>query len=318
MKPIVANALFLSSDGKPSPNLWGKLKNPPSEIYLKNSYCSLYSVRQHNPDVDLVLLYSGSLPEALRKDFVDLGVRLVELPFDKYRVPERFPWSAAYYKLDAVEWLARETEQFFLIDTDTVCVGSLYDVWAESAQKILLFETGHRYSHRFRSIINRFGTALDGKVHAATHYGGEALAMPRPLAERWVATMRSTFAQMQNHWDFFDAETPEQSDEMIVSLVAEQMPEILGSLKPYLDRYWTMPGFHLMSTNYKFNTIDVWHLPWEKRSGMMALYRFIQKHHRLPLRGDLQRMLHLETGPWSGLQWQLRKLKRTLVGPKLP
>jgi hypothetical protein len=105
---------------------------------------------------------------------------------------------------------------------------------------------------------------------------------------------------------------------MVVSLTAERLEGKLGSLKPYLDRYWTMPGFGLKSTNYKFNEIDIWHLPWEKRSGLMKLYGAVRKTGKMPLRGDLIRMLHLETGLWSGLVWQLRKLKRTLVGPKLP
>jgi hypothetical protein len=317
MKRIVANALFLPEVEKPSPNLWGKLRHKPSEIYLRNAYCSLFSVKQYNPGIELLLIYSGRIPEAIQREFSDLGVRLVELPFSVYRVPDRFPWSAAYYKLDAVEWLTRESDQFFLIDTDTVCTGPLDDVWAEAEDRILLFETGHRVSHRFRDIINRFGAALDGKAHRAIHYGGEAIAASRAEAAVWVQNMWEVFALMQDHWDFFDAQNPEQSDEMVVSLVAERMSGKIGSLKPYLERYWTMDGFRLLSTNYKFNAVDIWHLPWEKRSGLMRLYGYIRKHNRLPPRGDLIRMMHLETGIWSGLVWQLRKLKRTLVGPRL-
>jgi len=94
--------------------------------------------------------------------------------------------------------------------------------------------------------------------------------------------------------------TPErdQSDELVLSIAADRLVNsgkiTVRPINPYLNRYWTSSYFNLISTNYKFNPVSIWHLPHEKKDGLLTLYDCIQKHNDLPPLQELYYMVHLE------------------------
>lgn len=311
MDLIVANALWIPPGGTGGPNLGGH-RLPASEIYLRNSHCCLASVRRFHPEAILMLFHSGSIPHVLEHKFLELGVRLQPLEPQRFAVPDSYPWKGGYYKLDAMEWLIQYGKRFLLLDTDTVVVAPLTDLMAEG-ERILLYETGHRMSHRSRSIINAFGTLIDGRDHRVSHRGGEGLWIPPNHATSWLQACDSVFQVLKNHWDFFHQDNPDQGDELILSFAAEACATVVGPLNPYLRRYWTMKGCVNLSTQYNHDPVDIWHVPWEKTTGMMDLYEHLERKGVWPEEGDLIRMLHLEQGWASGLFWELRKLKRALA-----
>lgn len=314
MSIVVANALWLPSGDRRTPNLWGVLKESPAAIYLKNSYCSLASVRRFHPEATLILVHDGTIEDPFRQRFEQLGVRLVPLKFERYTVPDDYPWKGGYYKLDALSWLAENFERFLLLDTDTICVAPLDEVFHAARDRVLLYQVHHRESQRSRVIINSFAQHVDGKEHCADHLGGEAVALDRSVASAWLAACQRVYQNLATRWDFFHGDNPDQGDELILSLAAEAQPQLVSWMNPYLTRFWTVEGVAGLSTRHEINPVEIWHLPVEKKAGILSLYERLTRTGRWPLRGDLIRLLHLEQGWGSGVGWFLRKLKRRLLG----
>lgn len=312
---VIANALTFAQDGWGAPGIgFGRQgQDDPAviqSIYLRNSFCSLFTARQHNPDADILLIHTQSFDPAYEKNFINAGIELMRVPFSTFRVPETFKWKAAYYKLDALQWLSRHYEQVLMLDTDTVCVAPAQDIWEEAADRVLLYETGHRISFPRRRAINEFGELITGAPSRCPHYGGEAIAGSAPALDRFLAHCLEIHEAMKAHWDYFADRDP-SGDELIKSLAAGRMPESIGTMNPYVERYWTDPfGFNLVSTNYKFNPVDIWHLPAEKQRGMLELYDILTRPGVFPSRAELARIVHLELPPLKRLTNYLRGVER--------
>lgn len=69
MKKVIATALFKVNDLYKGVNVTSSSKNN-MDIYLRNSFVSLYSAKINNPDADAVLIINYDIDEQEKKYFI--------------------------------------------------------------------------------------------------------------------------------------------------------------------------------------------------------------------------------------------------------
>jgi hypothetical protein len=311
---VIANALVLYGDGRTAPNLRSAGKEDPRTVYLKNSYVSLRSAGLSNPDADRVLVHDGEVGEEFQHLFEAAGIQLVIVPYRRFRVPDHLPWRAGYYKLDALAWLAERWDSVLLIDTDTIVPGTLEDLWQEAVDRVLLLDTGHRWGHPARQDIAALGVFLGATSQSRPlHYGGEFVAGDGPTIRRFLEVCQTWFDKLEGNWSYFE-QHKDQGDESILSLAAESRPELVRSAASYVARYWTNDGFWLVSTNWKFNSVSVWHLPLEKSQGFLRIFETLAGGEELPPLQTLANWLSLERSLGKVLLLKAKEIWRLVKG----
>lgn len=240
------------------------------EIYLKNALTAAASARQYNP-ADRVLfvcnLSRQELPEWFVRGLEQAGGEIRTLEYDRFIFPRDYPWSLAYYKLNALSHLAQEAAGCVCyLDVDVVVQSSFEYIWQECSQHILLYDINHAAWVGDYQQLCRDAEGILGERALVTHYGGEFFAASaqnaRAFADQALQIYQAMLAQK--------LVTP-LGDEFIVSLAAYRMPGKIKNAGAYVYRFWTDPAFRLVSTCYRYNPVAVLHLPSEKTLGIPRL-----------------------------------------------
>ena len=260
----------------------------------------------HNPGITAALVVNFDIPPRKREEIERQGISIHRIEFAAFRMPESLPWACAYFKLEALAFLAERYDHVTLIDCDTFTVGGYADLQRESADRILLYDLQHRLSHPDRQRIIQNHLAIFGENTPLIHYGGELVAGPRNLLKPFAAQCQEVAAAIRerNHLLVHD-----MGDEQILSGAAHRMPQCIRCANSYIFRYWTTPRFRLLSTNYQYNAVDIWHLPSEKESGLPALYRYLRRHGEFPKRPSCIRLFGLDRPNAGRIFDALRRLR---------
>lgn len=305
-QPVVANAVCYMDDTQGSSQFHRVDERGRRELYLNCSIVSLRSALMHNPGIDAALVVNFDVPASRRREIESFGIAIHKLDFVTFRMPDAFPWSGAYFKLEALAYLLELYQHVTLIDCDTFTVGSYQDMHRESAEHILLYDIQHRLSHEHRRHVIENHRLLCGESVSLVHYGGEIVAGPAALLKRFVAVCAEVASVLRQRSSLI---THDMGDEQIISVAAHRMPRSVRSANAYLFRYWTGRDFRLLSTNYLFNAVDIWHLPAEKQNGLQALYRYLIRHGNFPTRDMCVRITGLDRPNAGRIAEQQRRIK---------
>ena len=260
-------------------------------LYMKNMSVSLISARKNNPDCEVMAVINMELPEEYRKILENEGVVVRIVPFDRFTMPKHMAWSLAFYKLCALENIARSTdyENILLIDTDTISMQGFDDIWREASNGLLLYSVNHTYSHKDRALIrNIYEKLYPGENKNIIHYGGEFICGSRECVGRLIDECGAVYKKIEAvNFDIHE----ETGDEAILSIAASHYREKADIYDggPYIYRYWTDVNY-LVSTNTVNNPVCIWHLPAEKDMGMIYIYEYYCKHGTFP---DKERAAHI-------------------------
>ena len=180
-----------------------------------------------------------------------------------------------------------EEDQVIMLDTDVVCVGSLDNVFNEIKHRLCLFDVQHALDARDRkSILHNYLKIYPTENHCELiHYGGEFIGakkndLTKILNESSkVINLGNSVKGLENF-----------NDEHITSIAVDNLKKqglLVNNANAYIYRYWTgynfhMSGFYLASTNYYYNSVVLWHLPSEKKFGIINVYNYIMRCGRLP------------------------------------
>lgn len=285
------------------------------DTYLKNAIVTLASARQHNSDAVCVLNCNFEIPEYLRTVAEKAGIQIHTVPFGKYESREEFRWAITQYKFNAIEHvltLMNEEDCMLLLDSDTVCTKKLDELFSEAASSLVLYPTAHSYSQEKRAEIRfNYRTMYHVDNDNLVHYGGEFFAgnknqMQKLLNACSQVIQRARETENLKPWD----------DEHVLSIAAEQF--LKGCIYPanaYIFRYWTNQ-FYLVSTNYYYDPVCIWHLPAEKNFGMLVLYDYFVKNGNFPSVKKMAQIVGLPSvqyKAWNPYRWKMRiknKLKK--------
>lgn len=285
------------------------------DTYLKNAIVALASAGAHNPDAICILNCNFDIPEHLKKVAEHSRIQICKVPYGKYKSDEEFQWAITQYKFDSMEYvlgMMSDDDCMLLLDTDTVCMGELDELFAEASQSLLLYPTAHGFFQEKRDEI-RFNYKAMYKVERDNliHYGGEFFAGCKKQIKNLLdactqVVQRARETENLKPWD----------DEHVLSIAAERfLKDCIYPANAYIFRYWTNQ-FYLVSTNYYYDPVCIWHLPAEKNFGMLILYDYFVEHGHFP---DVRKSAKIVGFPspqykaWNPYRWKMRiknKLKK--------
>ena len=260
------------------------------EIYLKNAFVCLSSVSINNPDVETLLFVDFELGEKWQKCFESNGIRVINNPFGEFSINEEFHWDIAQYKYDTMKAmcaLMQENDTVAILDTDVVCVGSLDNIFEEAKYRLCLYDVQHSLDARDRkSIVNDYLKIYTDQTYGIPiHYGGEFIGANKRDLERFLKEVAEVVRLGNSTEGLVNF-----NDEHITSIAADNLKKrgvLINNANAYIYRYWTGHSFrgekfYLTSTNYCYNPVVLWHLPDEKRLGVLRVYDYLIRHGRLP------------------------------------
>lgn len=256
-----------------------------TQMYLQNLFVASVSAVRNNPEDTCLIAVNEPLSEEWVKRFESEGVSVRVVPFTSYVIPKEFPWSLAFFKLCVLDTLVKEGkyDHYLLLDADTYTTKSYKEMWQESDFGVCLYPLGHDFSHPDREIIRRDFVKLypqEAKTLPITHYGGEYVCGSRANLELFLAKCAEIFGKVEATGFQVENKIGDESVWSIAaSLLGESLPIIAGT--PYLFRFWT-EDFYLTSTLTVSNPVCIWHLPQEKPTGMLRLYRYYMQKKTFP------------------------------------
>lgn len=290
MSNLIFNAFAFKENYKNTPQLEKKSQSNTLDIYMKNICVSLITAKMKNPRDCVALVTNKQLPEKYLEILNTKGIEIVIIPFDEFIMPSKFSWALAFFKLCALKYIVNNTDydHYLLLDTDTITVNCFQEIWEECTNRIMLYNVGHSLHHKERELIIRDYKKLFGTKENIDHYGGEFIAGSKANLKKFMDISTNVYERIvQSKYDIAD----NIGDETITSIAAYQFGHVV-SASPYINRYWT-GRFYLVSTNYYYNPVCVWHLPYEKDKGMLKMYDFIKKNDTLPSYRKMVKMLGL-------------------------
>lgn len=264
-----------------------------SEIYIKNIFVSLNSAREQNPNIDVMLITNSNLPSQYEDLFRKHGIKITIIDFTEFQMPNDFIWSYAFYKLNALNFAINNLnyKYYLLLDTDTYFARNIDNLWTElEYNQLMLFNTKHKIDHSVRSSINKdFNFLFDTQCNLE-HLGGEMIGGNKKVLSQFITELRDVYEKVKETGFKIDKNA---GDELFISIAARNMSLIQGGA--YLERYWTQ-RFYLCSTNWKNDHVCIWHLPAEKRFGMIKLFDIYIKRGRFPKVERARKIVNLPNG----------------------
>jgi len=305
-KFVVANAVSYLDKTQGSCQLSNEGQNDRMDLYLKLSIVSLRSAMLHNPGIDAALVVNFEIPKDRCAEIEGYGISVHRIIFSKFRMPDCFPWGAAFFKLEVLAYLTEKYEHIALIDCDTFTVGNFDDMKKESENTILLYDVQHKLSHpdRQRNIQNHH--VLFSENLPLIHYGGEIIVGSQNNLRQFLEYCEDIIKSVREKSSMIDND---MGDEQIISSAASRMTDVIQSANCYLYRYWTSNRFRLLSTNYEYNAVDIWHLPSEKENGFMFLYESLARNGEFPSRKKCVRIFGLNRQKAGRISEKIRRFR---------
>lgn len=257
-----------------------------TRMYLMNIFVALTSAKMYNPNDDVCLVANCELEAEWEERFAGQSISVVHVPFDSFAVPAKFPWALAFYKLCALKAMVgngKKYDHILLMDADTYTTRSYEELWQEAEWGVLLYPVNHSFRHPDREVIRRDFERFypeESKRVNLVHYGGEFVAGTPEALTLYLAYCEKVYERLKE-MDY--QMQPTAGDETIWSIAAalaeKELPVIPAGA--YLYRFWT-GGFYLISTVTVSNPVCIWHIPNEKETGFIRLYRYYQKYKKYP------------------------------------
>lgn len=216
-------------------------------------------------------------------------IKIIYVPFDSFRFPDDYLWALAFYKLCAVQHVAKMGyDAICYLDADVYIQGNFDPIWAECNQNILLYDINHSLNVRDYNIFCDEIEGFTNERRLITHFGGEFFAANTKNAQKFVDKSLKIYQDMMDK-NFVTT----RGDEFIISLVADDLKLYVKNAGGYIFRFWTSLGFRLVSTCYKYNKVVVLHMPNEKMRGIHKLYKYYIKNNCLPPEKSVWRICQL-------------------------
>ncbi len=265
------------------------------DLYLKNCCVALASARYYNPDCDVALATNIDVPSEYLKFLNENTIKITKIAFENFTFEDQYLWNLAFYKLCVIDYVVKNYNYKYVsyMDSDVYVQSSFENIWKECNYSILLYDINHGLQVRdYRLIVEEF-KSFTGEDKLITHYGGEFFASNRENAKIFIEKCKNIYNKMIEQ----DFETT-KGDEFILSLAASQTKELVKNAGPYIFRFWTS-GFRLVSTCYINNQVTVLHVPAEKESGMLKIYKKYIVKNKIPSNSKVYRLLRIDRIPLS-------------------
>lgn len=266
-------------------------KQKVTDIYWKNCCVACVSAKRNaGKNTDVALVTNIELPSNYEDILKNNEIIIKKVPFDHFTFGKELIWSLAFYKLNAMWHICRETEyaSYCYLDSDVFIQDSFDNIWKECEHNLLLYDICHGLQDKdYKILLQEIENLVNHSALGITHYGGEILAGNKKDVTNFIDECLKVYERMIKQ----DCHTT-RGDEFIISTAASETSMHIRNAGAYIYRYWTR-RFHLISTNYQFNPVTILHVPQEKEYGMLKIFDKYIKQGKLPSRKKVWRLLHL-------------------------
>lgn len=252
-----------------------------SQMYLQASMVMLISAKLNNPTDDVAFVTNiYNLDSAIIDRLNNFDIKVLVKEFSEFTFAEKYSWSLAFYKLCALKHVTENFDycRIMLLDLDTYFISGVQDMWTEANYNILLLDLEHSISVPQACVMNEEYHKLypSRKKNLLTNYGGELICGKRDLIKVFLQTCEKIYRDMIEQ-----KFQTRHGDEFIVSIAAHESKYLIKNAAPYIARFWTR-DFYLVSTKFKYNSVNILHLPDEKYGGFRIIYLYLIKFNKLP------------------------------------
>lgn len=270
--------------------------NRGRDVYYRCIVVALASARAQNPDCQVALVTNTPVPPPFDNQLARAGVTIYQCSFDRFRFGADLPWSLAFYKLCAMDWVLNNLtfDRCVMMDADTYTQYPLTDLWREANEAVLLYQVPHPASQPMAAAISGCCDALypETAPHVLTHFGGELVAGSAPRLREFLGLCRDVYEEMQAK-----NVLPQDGDEVILCIAAWRAlrtGQPVRAANAYIWRYWLGARHYFVSTNYCLVPICILHLPGSgKDRQLKLLYRRYTKLGTFPHRKKVWRLCGL-------------------------
>lgn len=253
-------------------------------IYTKNMCVAAISAKHCNPDCTVAIV-TNICEEKLDSEYLDVlrrnDIELIVRPFDKFCFSKDYPWSLAFYKICALNYLTEAGyDKICYLDADTYTQGSINKAWKECEDGLILFKL-RKIDRENNEVFYNELQAFYGEKTEKTyyHYGGEFFLANNDDAKQFLKLAQNIYQKMID-----DGFITKKGDEFIVSLTANETTIPIKHAGKYIHRYWTSLRDRNVPDNYRNNPVAILHLPAEKEVGLIQLYNKFFKKGVIPER----------------------------------
>ncbi len=251
-------------------------------LYIKNAFVSLMSVKNHNKDVDVALVTNINIPDDLSALFIENSILIISAPFDSFCMPPDNRWSLTFYKICALKYIIEHLDYEYVLELecDMYCFSPFSDLWQDMEDKVFMLENNFRYNHPNRILYSEIYHKCynDNSSHIISKAGCGFIGGKRHSLFKFIEECSAIYNYLQNN---ISQISKEAGDELYTSLYFSKYPERVRNAGAYVDVYWT-GNFYYTSTNYIYDAVSIVHLPDEKNLGMIMVFDYFIKHRRLP------------------------------------
>lgn len=251
------------------------------DIYLRCAFVCLLSAIKNGEADKAIFVTNISLGEQWDSAFRNENIEVIVVEStDRFMVDSQAEWNITQYKYEALCSVCTRLDpmdNLLFLDSDTITVGNLADIFSEVADgSLMLYDTRHSYSHPARTRIRENYTLLFGKGNPV-HWGGEFIAGKVQQVMTFLSACSDIVDRMKNTQGLQNV-----ADEHVTSIAITRLNEIqVRNASAYIFRFWTGDPY-IVSTNYYFDRVVIWHLPAEKASGIREVYQYYKQNAVLP------------------------------------
>lgn len=294
LKKKYDNIICIPFAFKEDANTGVNVKGDVYTIYLKNACVALCSAKYFNKESEVALVTNISInkiPKEYKEVLANFKISIIEIPFDNFIFPDNYLWSLAFYKLNILKYLSKsDYKNICYMDTDVYIQDNFQYIWEECQQKILLYDINHGLQVEDYKIFCQEIKEFMGEKKYITHYGGEFFAASIENTKLFVRSLEEVYQKMLK-----DNFITSKGDEFLISISASNIQESIKNAGAYIYRFWTAPGFRLVSTVYEYNPVLVLHLPNEKNKGMLKLYNLFIRKGKMPTKAQVWKLCRINS-----------------------
>lgn len=279
-------------------------------VYLKNACVALCSAKYYNPECEVALVTNISvrnIPQEYTAILKKEKISIIVVPFDDFTFQDKYVWSLAFYKLCVLKHLCKlNYDNICYMDTDVYVQGNMNALWKECKYNIMLYDINHGLQvEDYKIICNEFREYYaDWKL--ITHYGGEFYASSTENARKFVQELKNIYLKMLNN-----NIVTSKGDEFLISIAADRMKDKIKNAGGYVYRFWTAPGFRLISSCYEYNPVLVLHMPNEKNNGILKLYKKYISKGKMPNNRTVWKICRLSS--FGSIDRIKQRIKRNML-----
>lgn len=256
-------------------------------VYMKIQVPFFLTFQRYNPTVRFLFftnLKLKDLPDYLQQLFQQLNVEVVTLPYIS-RPPRDWygSWQNQFYLFDIFRWMQRKMnpmDSLLVCDADCLCrhpLDGLFEDVERDGSALYEFITypevrvnGIRLEQMQELYIRVYG---EKPAEHIVYYGGEFIALRGDV----IKHINETFPTLwHKNLNYREEGLPTLNEEAhVLSILAEHLHIRNRHANRYVKRMWTSPQFTNVEPGDENH--PVWHLPYEKKRGLIRLYNTLSK-----------------------------------------